>query len=81
VHAPDAFSVLDRERRAVPRHAAGRTPVADVLLDVEARGGVLGHGRVVLLDGVFPRADDDRSARAIDATQSFGQPEHLSLNL
>ena len=74
--------VVDAERRAVPAHAVGRAVVADVLLDVQlaARGVGLDLAWSIWMSSrQVPM--NDMSERAIEATQSLGQPANFILNL
>ncbi len=58
------------------------TEAADVVLDIESGGGVLGNLGVILLNLVLPGADDGKvGARRWRRRSRSGKPAHLILNL
>ena len=81
VHAPHALAVVDGELLAVPGHALGRTVLTNILLDVEPAPAYSAMAASSCWMSSFQVPMTERSARAIDATQSLGHPLHLILNL
>jgi len=58
VHAARALLITDRQLAAVPIHATRGAKTADIALDIDSGGGVVGNLGVILLNLVLPGANN-----------------------